>query len=266
MTGAEYTALLALALQPLIRAVRQLFHLDGVPVTQAQQAQMAFSLLKVTNTARQRTFTAGTQYLRTEGITNFPKLSNYPIQAPEKLLDRVVGNLQVQGHAVTEEIRHDTQAIEAAQKAVGRGLSRHAQEPARQLVKDTADDAAGHVGWARMLTGPTSCAFCAMLASRGPVYSSSKSALQRGGSQVDAYHDGCDCIAVLVRDFDTWEGRESYEKLEDLWSNSTTKASGKKALNAFRREWAAKVKDGSSTGFLVTSMSPGGTSLITPGG
>jgi hypothetical protein len=266
MTAAEYAALLTLALKPMLRTIRQLFHLDGVPVTPAQQAQMAYSLLKVTDKARQKTFKAGVAYLKTEGIKTFPDLPRYPIQAPEKVLDRVIGGLQVSGQSVTESIRHETQAIEAAQKAVGRGLSRHAQEPARQLVKEVADDASGHIGWARMLTGATSCAFCAMLASRGPVYSSSRAALQRGSASVDTYHDGCDCIAVLVRDFDTWEGRESYARLEDLWADSTTKTYGKDSLNAFRRAWSAKVKDGSSTDFMSTSMSPGGAKLITPGG
>ncbi|WP_279020462.1 hypothetical protein [Mobiluncus mulieris] len=42
--------------------------------------------------------------------------------------------------------------------------------------------------------GATTCDFCLMLASRGPVYGSSETA----GGEGNKYHDHCDCIPVPV--------------------------------------------------------------------
>lgn len=96
------------------------------------------------------------------------------------------------------------------------------------------------IGWARVLTGGENCAFCAMLASRGPVYTSKKTALFAGTS-VDAYHDHCDCEAVLVVEGRDWVGREQYDNLERFWIESAAGASGNEAVKAFTRAWNGKV-------------------------
>lgn len=102
------------------------------------------------------------------------------------------------------------------------------------------------LGWARVLTGAESCAFCAMLASRGPVYSEDTvvttgkprevrprqvhyrnsgagghtyvSGSRREGEK---YHDHCDCIAVLVVKGMPWNGEQQYHDLKDLWDDAT---------------------------------------------
>ena len=102
------------------------------------------------------------------------------------------------------------------------------------------------LGWARVLTGAESCAFCAMLASRGPVYSEDTvvttgkprevrprqvhyrnsgagghtyvSGSRREGEK---YHDHCDCIAVLVVKGASWNGEQQYHALKDLWDDAT---------------------------------------------
>lgn len=103
------------------------------------------------------------------------------------------------------------------------------------------------LGWARVLTGAESCAFCAMLASRGPVYSEDtvvttgkprevrprqvhhrNSGATGGhtyvsGSRLEGekYHDHCDCIAVLVVKGMPWNGEQQYHDLKDLWDDAT---------------------------------------------
>lgn len=103
------------------------------------------------------------------------------------------------------------------------------------------------LGWARVLTGAESCAFCAMLASRGPVYSEDtvvttgkpREARPRqvhyrnpgatGGHtyvsgsrrEGEKYHDHCDCIAVLVVKGASWNGEQQYHALKDLWDDAT---------------------------------------------
>lgn len=73
------------------------------------------------------------------------------------------------------------------------------------------------LGWARVLTGAESCAFCAMLASRGPVYEESTVLTSEEGK---AYHDHCDCKAVLVIKGRPWEGEAEYKALKTLWNDA----------------------------------------------
>jgi len=102
------------------------------------------------------------------------------------------------------------------------------------------------LGWARVLTGAESCAFCAMLASRGPVYSEDtvvttgkprevrpRQVHYRNGAtgghtyvsgsrrEGEKYHDHCDCIAVLVVKGVPWNGEQQYHALKDLWDDAT---------------------------------------------
>lgn len=66
------------------------------------------------------------------------------------------------------------------------------KQPYRDTVQDSAK--ASRAAWARVPTGPTTCAFCTMTASRGAVYHTSASA---GGDR--KYHGKCDCQVVMVR-------------------------------------------------------------------
>lgn len=99
--------------------------------------------------------------------------------------------------------------------------------------------------WARQ-TGPRPCAFCAMLASRGFVYKTKKSATNSYsehvkadgflGFSVSAYHPNCACTAIS-----RWESTgendlpELNGYLEKMWPEVTAAYSGVDALNAWRR-------------------------------
>lgn len=84
------------------------------------------------------------------------------------------------------------------------------------------------VGWAR-LTDKDPCAFCAMLASRGPVYRSKRTA------EFPA-HDHCACMPVPAWNRDeAWlqHSRDLYEQ----WQKVTAGNSGADARRAWRRHW-----------------------------
>ena len=110
-----------------------------------------------------------------------------------------------------------------------RTLMRHTLNAGRKAVEDTARlgrvrnattkrPIGRRIGYARVLTGQESCAFCAMLASRGPVYSEDTATRRADGRR---YHDGCDCRAVLVIEGKPWEGEEEYRRLEAAWREAT---------------------------------------------
>lgn len=71
------------------------------------------------------------------------------------------------------------------------------------------------VGYARVLQGLDNCHFCAMLASRGPVYS--HDAVLDGMGNPRVFHNHCDCKVVLVVEGTDWEGKKEYEQLEQAW-------------------------------------------------
>lgn len=122
-------------------------------------------------------------------------------------------------------------ALDKAGPGVAKASSRHALAAGREVV-DTAlraDPAAR--GWLRV-TDADPCWFCAMLASRGAVYLSQRSASTRGGTD-EPYHDGCACQAEPV--FRTAVLPETSQRFAALWETSTAGLSGKDARNAFRR-------------------------------
>ena len=146
---------------------------------------------------------------------------------------------------------------EEAADSVARRLSQHVESAARETVtravedgREPADDEeAEHwspnalspdewddadldgeraLSWARVLTGAENCAFCVMLASRGPVYSGPDEAGRMEATEkwpdakgyINSYHDNCDCEVVPIYDFSDWPGRDSYAALEK-WYQET---------------------------------------------
>lgn len=117
---------------------------------------------------------------------------------------------------------------QAARTAEGRtagAAMRHALDGGRQtLVRTTSSDRRA-LGWARATSG-SPCAFCAMLASRGPVY---------GADAVDfKTHDHCSCVPEPVyRDDAAWPAGS--RRLRELWDETTADTGGVDELTAFRR-------------------------------
>ena len=119
--------------------------------------------------------------------------------------------------------------IEQISARLTRTLMRHTLNAGRRAVEDTArlgrvrnavskKPVTQRIGYARVLTGNESCAFCEMLASRGPVYSEDTATRRADGRR---YHDGCDCRAVLVVEGQPWRGEEEYLRLEAEWRDVT---------------------------------------------
>lgn len=122
----------------------------------------------------------------------------------------------------------ETNASKAALVTSSGASSRQVLGGGRQtlLTVVQADDVA--LGWARV-TDSDPCAFCALLASRGPVYKSRTTAAFQP-------HDGCGCTPEPVFDrAAAWPGR-AWE-FRRLYYQYARGHSGKAAVRAFRREW-----------------------------
>jgi hypothetical protein len=78
-----------------------------------------------------------------------------------------------------------------------------ARATARRMVSD--DPAA--LGYARVESGGSSCAFCTILISRGPAYKTAESA-----GLANVFHANDDCRVVPVFDRNDWAGKADYEQ------------------------------------------------------
>lgn len=257
---------------PLRKLVRAVLYALGVPVTPFQVNETALRLYRPVVTARDFNHRVATKYLTDLKVPQFvvPVPRDYPLEAVASTIERVVSDVRIAGEPVTQHNRADTLVIEQTRKAIEGPVIRQALEPAREMVAELGEnEEKPHYGWARVLVGAYSCSFCAMLASRGPVYTSKAAAKGRGGLPLNLYHTPyinkngkqvggfCDCEAVLVYTGRPWEGKSAFLKLEDLWLKSTEGHSMGDARNAFRREWESKISDGADMSvFLPESLQP----------
>ena len=160
-----------------------------------------------------------------------PEIAMYPQTATEKMVRRSAGltpdsqgvQLELFDPATVEMVRtsvapyttpDEPAVVEAFAQRVATGAARHIKAASRDLVVDTAR--VNRTRWARRLQGGENCPFCAMLASRGAVYSEKGVRFQS--------HAHCDCTAELVRDVGSWDGKEESDSLSRLWNRSKSLA------------------------------------------
>lgn len=157
-----------------------------------------------------------------------------PVLAPAAPLEQIATSLLVTGPAV---IRSNLARGTDLDTALRHGQARSAAAAMRHALNGGRDTVLGSVvgddralGWARATSGHA-CAFCAMLASRGPIYSE--------GTVTFRAHDHCSCSAEPVyRDDAAWPA--GAEKYRDLWDEATGGLSGDQALSAFRHALAER--------------------------
>jgi hypothetical protein len=118
-------------------------------------------------------------------------------------------------------------AMSIAEANVARSGMRHVMNGGRDTILGSVRSDSDALGWARSTSGKA-CAFCALLASRGPVY---------GEDTVDFQaHDGCSCGSepVYRPDADWPPGARRYDQLYQD-AKATAQAEGIDVTVAFRR-------------------------------
>lgn len=135
-----------------------------------------------------------------------------------------------------------TRARQLSFTAVAGAASRHVMDGGRRQLINTADKDEMAVRFHRVTDG-NPCAFCAMLAGRGAVYLTRKTAFRttersrRGAGE--KYHDNCGCSVEPSFSVGA-PGPERNRGFAQLWAESTKGLSGKDARNAFRRAYTAQ--------------------------
>lgn len=124
--------------------------------------------------------------------------------------------------------RTPEEALQIAGVTLSGSISRLVLGGGRDAILGNVRQDRQAVGWAR-ITDKDPCAFCSMLASRGPVFRSRRTA----GFQA---HDHCACMPVPAWNRDeAWlqHSRDLYEQ----WRKATEGHSGADARKAWRRYW-----------------------------
>lgn len=116
--------------------------------------------------------------------------------------------------------------VEAAAQKIVADAGRH------EIIFATHADSEAH-GWARVCK-PGACAFCLMLAARGPVYRSKETASFRAHVPKDGRGGFCQCIPEPLFG-KHYEAPAQVRAAHALWLDSTAGHSGKAAIRAFRR-------------------------------
>lgn len=119
------------------------------------------------------------------------------------------------------------EAMQTAQVATSRAAMRHVMDGGRQTIMETVRSDRQAKGWARATSG-RACSFCAMIASRGPVFTEDTAHFEA--------HDGCSCTAEPVyRDDAAWPaGSVKYQAQWDQ-AKALARDEGIRPDVAFRR-------------------------------
>ena len=130
-------------------------------------------------------------------------------------------------------------AYKKSGNGVAAAMMRHVIDGSRQQVLSDAKADKVALGYMRVMKSTDPCFFCAMLASRGPVYKGesfeNSNSLFTGDGPAKA-HDHCACTLEPVFSRDT-EWTPGAREAEEIWGASTSGKSGRRAMNAFRTAW-----------------------------
>lgn len=210
MTPEQYRAELNRSRSRLLRLAILIFRaLAGKPPTRAQLGSISRTLLPEILKARRDAVGAAERFYAAhhpDGVAPEMPVPHYDERAVRLLVDRTLGK-----RAGDDAQEYVARIVENEFVA---GVARHADMAARDALAEAARQDEKAAGWARVVQGERTCAFCWMTASRGPVYSSRGAA---GGDARRKFHDGCDCLIVPVFDENDWPGRDAHLEAARLW-------------------------------------------------
>lgn len=203
------------------------------------------ALMPIVQQAREQSaLLARTAYMEARQDAGVPDDGFAPSGPLQLAIDRLEATLDVTGPVEFKKAiaagKTPQQALDAAAVRMVGSTQYLALEGGRSVMKQSTDADERATGWSRV-TDNDPCHWCAMLASRGPVYKSAKTAgdPRQGGNR---YHDHCACQAWPAFTLD-----EPFigvaEKLYDDWLRVTRGRGGRHAVNAFRRWWEAEGRD-----------------------
>lgn len=149
-----------------------------------------------------------------------------PVLAPSLDADKMRAGLIVTGEGAARRAQAAGRSIEASRASalaqMSGSITRQVLDGGRQTMAASSATDPQAQGWVRVTSGDP-CAFCALIASRGPAFSEE-------GAQFEA-HDHCTCSAEPSYAGSEWPGRaREFRQLYDSAAKGQTDP-----LNSFRR-------------------------------
>ncbi|CAB0813667.1 hypothetical protein FRC0263_01958 [Corynebacterium diphtheriae] len=190
-------------------------------------------------------------------IADIARLSPRSTKIRLDLLDKTTGEIIETPVVPDRTNRTDLVVVNRIGRELGARIARHVQQAGRKVLSESAHNGTARLaisgrpvgaGYARVLSGRENCAFCTMLASRGAVYNEDTAIRRKDGRR---YHDGCDCIPVLVVKGKNWEGQQQADALYERWVDITWDR-GKPAVD----QWGLWRHHVESDRFDATKFSP----------
>lgn len=133
-------------------------------------------------------------------------------------------------------------AYKKSAEGVAGAMMRHVIDGARQQVQEDVQTDQVALGYMRVLKSIDPCYYCAMLASRGPVYKADSfrdSDARFTGGGTEKVHDHCACGMEPVFNRDS-EWTPGARDAAQVWGASTSGKSGRSAIAAFRAAWESR--------------------------
>jgi hypothetical protein len=180
-------------------------------------------------------------YLASRAAASVPDLHvPRPAQdSPRELIDATaqITGARTFGRSLTANVGQKRAAQNSGVQLAG-AMARVSLDAGRETILNATQEDHEAIGWIR-ITDANPCAFCAMLASRGPVFGEDTVAFQA--------HAHCACVSAPVWSRDeAWLGHS--EDLYQQWKRETAGESGKDAIRAWRRYWNSRDKSEGDTG------------------
>ena len=144
------------------------------------------------------------------------------------------------------------QAVQVMASQMSGSASRLALQGDRDTLHETMAAGGGVVGYRRVLGGK-GCDFCAMLASRGAVYLSERTASRTDSGR--RYHDHCACYPEPLYAHE--DEPSEVRLLQRFWRQATQGRSGDDARRAWRRFWDKRQR-------AIATAEPGGAVKVLP--
>lgn len=167
-----------------------------------------------------------------EDVTDMPAVFN-PEQVVSSIIAQGPGMVK---HYIKAGVAPSV-AMEQGMRACHASMSRLVENSVRHTIQQTADKAGGGWGWQRHASAHA-CDFCLMLAGRGAVYESKKTATGH------KYHDRCHCVAQFVKKGSSNENKDTGIRVEvsNSGTHGVSDTARKNRVN--REEEKAKSYDG----------------------
>lgn len=228
----------------IIRDITRIWPLFSTEDTSGSWPGVLAALKAIVTGHRNTSAQSATQYMTAFRFAEGIQGQFRPVRVPRLPTGQLDTSLTVTGLVQYRKARlvglTPERAADQALVTVSGAASRLALDGGRETIIGSVRSDRRALGWMRV-TRPGCCAFCAMLASRGPVYKNAKSAGFGPDGQPERWHDHCNCSIEPVYSRDTDLPGPSTLAAK-LWAQTSQNARGREAVREFRRAWDAQYK------------------------